>query len=148
MKFSISSTNVRQFKVNHSTVAVMRKNPIEFAIIVKPYALFFFFFFLFSCDSYEVVQIKVEIPAGVQVPEKMVYIPRGDFIMGHAEEPRTQLGKLVSSDAYFIDRYEVSHAKYKQVQPNHKFFSKSALYPVTHVSYSCLLYTSPSPRDS
>ena len=92
VKFSIFSTNVRQFEANHSIAVVMRKKPIALAIIVKPYASFFFFFFLFSCDSYEVAQIKVEIPAGVQVPEKMVYIPRGDFIMGHAEEPRTELG--------------------------------------------------------
>ena len=136
MKFSISSTNVRQSEANHSIAVGMRTNHIELAIIVKPYTLFFFFCFLFSCDSYEVAQIKVVIPVGVQVPEKMIYIPAGDFIMGHAEEPRTQLGKLVSSDAYFIDRYEVSRAEYKKVQPKHTFSSKSALYPVTHVSYS------------
>jgi len=112
----------------------MTKNLIEHATIVKPFT-FFFFFFLLSCDSYEVVQIKVEIPTGIQIPEKMIYIPAGDFIMGHEEEPRTRLGKLVSSAAYFIDRYEVSHIKYKNVQPNHTFSPKSALYPVTHLSY-------------
>ena len=117
----------------------MTTNPIEHATIVKPFT-FFFFFFLLSCDSYEVVQIKVEIPAGIQIPEKMIYIPAGNFIMGHEEEPRTHLGKLVSSAAYFIDRYEVSHIKYKNVQPNHTFSSKSALYPVTHVSYSEALH--------
>ena len=54
----------------------------------------FAFIFLFSaCDSYEVVQIEVDVPAGLQVPEEMVYIPAGDFIMGHKEEPRTRMGK-------------------------------------------------------
>ncbi|MBC8285518.1 MAG: SUMF1/EgtB/PvdO family nonheme iron enzyme [Nitrospinae bacterium] len=111
-------------------------SPVKLAIVVKPFTLLFLSFFLFACDSYEVVQIKVDVPAGVQVPEEMIYIPAGDFIMGHEEEPRTRLGKIVSSKAYFIDRYEVSREKYKKVQPQHTFSPKSALYPVTHVSFS------------
>jgi formylglycine-generating enzyme required for sulfatase activity len=103
---------------------------------VKPFILFILSFFLFACDSREVVQIKVDIPAGVQVPEEMVYIPAGDFIMGHEEEPRTQLGKTISSKAYLIDRFEVSRERYKNFQPQYTFSPKSALYPVTHVSYA------------
>ena len=96
----------------------------------------FAFIFLFSaCDSYEVVQIEVDVPAGLQVPEEMVYIPAGDFIMGHKEEPRTRMGKSVASDAYFIDRYEVSREQFKKFKPKYTFSPKSALYPVTHVSY-------------
>ncbi len=104
--------------------------------IFESFTLLIFAFFLFACDAREVAQIKVDVPAGVQVPEEMVYIPAGDFIMGHEEEPRTQLGKTVSSNAYLIDRFEVSREQYKKFQPKHTFPPKSALYPVTHVSYA------------
>lgn len=92
--------------------------------------------FLCACDSHEVVQIKVDVPSGIQVPEEMVYIPAGEFIMGHKEEPRTRLGKTVTSHAYLIDRYEVSREQYKKFNPTYSFSPKSGLYPVTHVTYS------------
>ena len=63
--------------------------------------LFSLFVFLPSCDSYSVKQIPVVVPAGLVVPEEMVYIPAGEFIMGNAEEPRTLGGKPV------IDRKSV-----------------------------------------
>jgi formylglycine-generating enzyme required for sulfatase activity len=100
------------------------------------FILLLFSFFFFSCDSHEVKQIPVDVPAGVQVPEEMIYIPAGEFIMGHKEEPRTRSGETVSSDAYLIDRYEVSREQYKKFQPLHTFPPKSATYPITHVSYS------------
>ena len=102
---------------------------------MKPFTFILLSCFIFACDSYEVKQIKVDIPDGVQVPQGMVYIPAGDFIMGHKEEPRTRLGKTVSSHAYLIDRYEVSHEQYKKFHAGHSFHPKSATYPVTHVSY-------------
>ena len=61
---------------------------------------FAFILVLFACDSYEVAQIEVDVPAGLQVPEEMVYIPAGDFIMGHKEEPRTRMGKSVATVSY------------------------------------------------
>jgi formylglycine-generating enzyme required for sulfatase activity len=103
--------------------------------LMKPFIFILLSCFLFACDSYEVKQIKVDVPDGVQVPQGMVYIPAGDFIMGHKEEPRTQLGKTVSSYAYLIDRYEVSHERYNKFHAGHSFHPKSATYPVTHVSY-------------
>ena len=116
--------------------------PQKLTNILKPITLvslrflsFAFILLLFACDSYEVAQIEVDVPAGLQVPEEMVYIPAGDFIMGHKEEPRTRMGERVASDAYFIDRYEVSREQYKKFQPKYTFSPKSALYPVTHVSY-------------
>ena len=96
---------------------------------------FFLVFFLFACDSPEVKQIEVNVPERLQVPEEMVYIPAGEFIMGHAEEPRTKLGQKVSSKAYLIDRYEVSREQYQKFQRKYTFPPKSGLYPVTHVSY-------------
>ena len=103
---------------------------------MKLFTLILLCCFLFACDSHEVKQIKVDVPADVQVPDGMVYIPAGDFIMGHKEEPRTRLGVAVASNAYLIDRYEVSHEQYKNFRTEHNFHPKSATYPVTHVSYS------------
>lgn len=59
------------------------------------------------------------IPAAVQVPEGMVYVPAGEFIMGSDPDvdPMTDaLDELpqhkVFLDAYFIDKHEVSNADY------------------------------------
>ena len=48
---------------------------------MKLFTLILLCCFLFACDSHEVKQIKVDVPADVQVPDGMVYIPAGDFIM-------------------------------------------------------------------
>ena len=102
--------------------------PQKLINIFKPITLVFLrflsftFILLFSaCDSYEVVQIEVDVPTGLQVPEEMVYIPAGDFIMGHKEAPRTRMGKRIASDAYFIDRYEVSREQFKKFKPKYTF---------------------------
>ena len=92
--------------------------------------------FQFSCDSYSVKQIPVVVPAGFVVPEEMVYIPAGEFIMGNAEEPRTHGGKPVKSSAYLIDRYEVSHEGYNKIHPEHSFSPKKARWPVAFVMFA------------
>ena len=92
--------------------------------------------FQFSCDSYSVKQIPVVVPAGFVVPEEMVYIPEGEFIMGNAEEPRTHGGKPVKSSAYLIDRYEVSHEGYNKFHPEHSFSPKKARWPVAFVMFA------------
>ena len=52
-------------------------------------ALFLLGLTLLACDSHKVEQIDVEVPAGVTVPEDMVFIPSGEFIMGHPEDAKT-----------------------------------------------------------
>ncbi len=96
--------------------------------------LFLLLIFLSSCDSNIVKQISVEVPAGVIVPEGMVYIPAGEFIMGEPSE--TKRGKLVQSKAYLIDRFEVSHEAYKKLRPEHTYNPKNALWPVVFVTYA------------
>ncbi len=89
-----------------------------------------------SCDSHSVKQISVKIPAGVVVPEEMAYIPAGKFVMGDADQPNTQGGKLVQSGDFLIDRYEVSHEKYKNFRPKHLFNIKRSRWPVAFVTYA------------
>ncbi|GJL79685.1 MAG: hypothetical protein NPINA01_26740 [Nitrospinaceae bacterium] len=97
--------------------------------------VFFLSFILLSCDSHKVEQIPVEIPAGVTVPEGMVYIPAGGFIMGHADDPKTEGGQTVMTDAYFIDRYEVSRGEYQEFKPADNFDPKRARLPVAWVTH-------------
>jgi formylglycine-generating enzyme required for sulfatase activity len=75
-------------------------------------------------------------PAELVVPEEMVYIPAGEFIMGNAEEPGTHGGKPITSSAYLIDRYEVSHEGYNKSHPEHSFSPKKARWPVTFVMFA------------
>ena len=92
-------------------------------------------FLLLSCDPHEVKQIQVQIPKEVTVPEGMVYIPSGDFVMGHPDEPRSEGGRTVATDAYFIDKYEVSRGEYQAFKPRQSFNPKWARFPVVRVTY-------------
>ena len=98
--------------------------------------LFLVLIFLSSCDSRSVKQISVEVPAGTVVPDGMVYIPAGEFIMGDAEKPETQGGKLVKTGAYLVDLFEVTHENYKKFRPEHSFHPKRARWPVASVTYA------------
>ena len=98
--------------------------------------LFLVLIFLSSCDSRSVKQISVEVPAGTVVPDGMVYIPAGEFIMGDAEEPETQGGKLVKTGAYLVDLFEVTHENYKKFRPEHSYHPKRARWPVASVTYA------------
>ena len=88
-----------------------------------------------ACESRQVEQIDVEVPAGVTVPEGMVYIPAGEFIMGHADDPKTVGGEKVSTGAYFIDRFEVSRERYAAFKQDYSFKPKSGKFPAAHVTY-------------
>ncbi|MCS6896804.1 MAG: formylglycine-generating enzyme family protein, partial [Nitrospira sp.] len=55
----------------------------------------------------------VNIAQGAGSEKDMVLIPRGEFTMGsneHSDEPKHQ----VVLDAYYIDKYETSNARYKE----------------------------------
>ena len=100
------------------------------------FSIFFLFVFLTSCDSYSVKQIPVAIPDGLIVPEEMVYIPAGEFIMGHAEESGTYGGKPIQTNDFLIDRYEMSHEVYKKFRPEHSFHPKKARWPMAFVTFN------------
>ncbi|QPJ64219.1 MAG: formylglycine-generating enzyme family protein [Candidatus Nitrohelix vancouverensis] len=91
---------------------------------------------LSACGEPEVETLDVKIPSGVQVPEGMVYIPEGEFIMGHPDEPRTRGGVKVSTPAYFIDRYEVSRGAYAQFDPKRSVAESKADFPVVFVNHA------------
>ena len=88
-----------------------------------------------ACSDSDVEQIVVEVPAGVTVPKDMVYIPQGEFIMGHAEDPKTVLGKKVFLKAFLIDRYEVARGDYRTQRPDYSVFPGKEKYPVTLATF-------------
>ena len=51
---------------------------------------------------------RIEPPQGVRVPENMVYIPSGQFIMG--EEDNIRIASL--KEGFFIDKYQVTNARF------------------------------------
>ena len=88
-----------------------------------------------SCGKEEVEQIEVRVPQGVKVPEDMVYIPAGEFIMGHPDEPKTKRGQKVSTEAFLIERFEVTREQFKMSKPGYSFHPKKARFPVSLVTF-------------
>ena len=92
--------------------------------------------FIFSCSDNSVEQIPVKVPAHVKVLEGMVYIPEGEFRFGHAEDPKTALGRKVFLKAYLIDRYELRRGEYKKFDPKFEVDPGKEGFPVTWVNFA------------
>lgn len=55
-------------------------------------------------------------------PEGMVYVPAGSFIMGSNYGDADEAPEhLAETEAFFIDKYEVSHAEYAKFDPGHTY---------------------------
>ena len=90
---------------------------------------------LISCSDTDVEQIKVVVPKNVLVPKGMVYIPEGEFIMGHKDDQKTVKGSTVKSHAFLIDKFEVTHKRYQAFKASHSFGKGKEKYPVAHVNF-------------
>lgn len=101
-----------------------------------PAIIFFLIIFCASCGKEEVAQIEVQVPQGVSVPEDMVYIPSGEFIMGRPDEPDTRMGQKVPSEAFLIDRFEVTREQFKIFKSDYSFHPKQARFPVSMVTFA------------
>lgn len=101
----------------------------------RPWLLLSLCCWLFSCSDNSVDQIPVTVPPGIQVPEDMVYIPKGEFVYGHPEDPKTELGKKVPLAAYLIDRFEVSRGAYKKFLTQYNLPSGKEKFPVVNVTW-------------
>jgi len=90
-----------------------------------------------ACDSKdEVAQLKVLVPSELTVPEDMVYIPAGDFIMGDPSDSRTLKGKTLHTEAFLIDRYETSRGKYASFKSDYSFDPSKKDFPVANIDYA------------
>ncbi len=69
-------------------------------------------------DSYNATEKgKGKPPAGLEIPDDMVYVPGGLFLMGDPEATRTESTfpiHFVYVSPYLIDKYEVSNAQYRE----------------------------------
>lgn len=83
----------------------------------------------------EEVQLELEMKPGA-VPRGMILIPAGEFIMGTDGGPpdeRPQRKEFV--DSFYIDKYEVTNAEFKEVFPSHEFEDGFESFPVTGVTW-------------
>jgi len=97
---------------------------------------FFLILFCISCGKEDVEQIDVNIPPGVTVPKGMIYIPAGEFIMGHPAETKTRQGQRIPLEAFFIDRFEVTREQFKTFKPDYSFNPKNARFPISMVTFA------------
>jgi formylglycine-generating enzyme required for sulfatase activity len=91
--------------------------------------------FFFACEKDKVEQIKVDIPEGVLVPGDMVFIPSGNFIMGHSDYPDTKKGKVISQEAFLIDRFEVTREQFNSFDQDYNFHPQKARFPASMVTF-------------
>jgi formylglycine-generating enzyme required for sulfatase activity len=103
----------------------------------RPFSLLLFLsVWFFSCSDSDVEQIPVQVPPNVKVPKEMVYIPAGEFKYGHAEDPKTALGRKVVLKAYLIDRYEIQRGEYKTFRPDYEVIPGKEKFPITLVTFA------------
>ena len=96
--------------------------------------VFFLLVFFLACGKDGVEQIKVNIPEGIIVPADMVYIPSGNFIMGHPDYPETKKGEVITQEAFLIDRFEVTREQFSIFNPDHRFYPQKARFNQKKVS--------------
>lgn len=74
---------------------------------------------LFILCAFANVVIYGQEPIPPESPEGMVYVPAGGFIMGSKYgDPDERPKQIATTDAYFIDKNEVSNAEFAEFDPN------------------------------
>lgn len=72
-----------------------------------------------------------------EVPEGMVLVPAGPFIMGANDSaPDENPRREVELKAYYIDKFEVTNARFQAVFPEHVFPKGQEEFPVGNVSWN------------
>lgn len=69
-------------------------------------------------------------------PPGMVFVPAGEFWMGSNDanaEPDEKPLRKVFVPAFYIDRFEVTNRRYKELVPGHRYPAGEDELPVTHV---------------
>ena len=83
----------------------------------------------------ENLELSLTLEPG-NAPRGMVLIPAGEFIFGVNEgSPDERPQQRIHLPAFYIDRYEVTNAQFKEVFPNHPIAEGMENHPVTGVSY-------------
>lgn len=94
------------------------------------------FFSILSCQSETVPELNLPVPPpGIVVPEEMLYIPEGEFVMGHPDNAKTLRGKKVYTSSFFIDRFEVTNEQYKKFDPDYQYPDGYNKHPAGNISF-------------
>ncbi len=84
----------------------------------------------------EDVSVTLQMKPG-DVPAGMVLVPAGPMIMGEdGRAPDESPRREVNTDAFYIDKYEVTNAQFRTVYPEHTFPDGASELPVVGVSWS------------
>jgi serine/threonine-protein kinase len=83
----------------------------------------------------ETVRLELAMKRG-QVPAGMVLVPAGPFIRGSELAPDERPQAEIHVPAFYIDKYEVTNAEFKEVFPAHEFPEGWDNYPVVGVSWT------------
>ncbi len=83
----------------------------------------------------ESLRLTVEMKAG-DVPAGMVLVPEGPFIRGSKRAPDEQPETEIHLPAFYIDKYEVTNAEFKEVFAEHEFPNGWDNYPVVGVTWT------------
>ena len=70
------------------------------------------------------------------VPAGMVLVPAGPFIRGSDRAPDEMPETEINVPAFYIDKYEVTNAEFREVFPAHEFPDGWENYPATGVSWT------------
>jgi formylglycine-generating enzyme required for sulfatase activity len=71
------------------------------------------------------------------VPQGMVLIPAGEFVWGaDGRSPDESPRRKENLKAFYIDKYEVTNAQFKEVFPEHTFRKGLELHPVAGISWN------------
>lgn len=81
------------------------------------------------------LRLDLDLKPG-NVPAGMVFIPEGPFIRGSKRAPDEQPETEEFLPAFYIDKYEVTNAEFKEVFPAHEFPEGWDNYPVSGVSWT------------
>lgn len=82
-------------------------------------------------DTYEFIMKAGDVPQG------MILIPAGPFIWGADGRAPDETPKRVQDlPAYYIDKYEVTNAKFKEVFPEYTFPKGRELHPASGITWT------------
>ena len=84
----------------------------------------------------EELQLSLVMKPG-NVPPGMVFVPGGPFVRGASNRaPDEAPEAVVEVPSFYIDKYEVTNAEFKEVFPEHIFAEGRENFPVAGVSWS------------
>lgn len=81
------------------------------------------------------LRLDLQMKAG-NVPAGMILVPGGPFVHGSKRAPDERPETEMNVPAFYIDKYEVTNAEFREVFPDHEFPDGWDNYPVAGVTWT------------